>query len=348
MKNVPQISTKVGEIGRYGAAVLCVTAEEFYGAGFASGDIVTVEISGKSFTVPVGTAYTDVDNGQTVLLKIEFEERILLAVSSENGFAQKNGIRPGDAAVITMYEKGGYLQEYRRRSIEMGMERSEYPSDEAFCNFRVVRAGKIRENFIYRGFSPVNPQENRAECTDRLLSRTGVKTVINLDGEGPEECAQYPGFETSFYRTRKIVPIKMGFSSRTPEFRETVRSLTQTLLREEGPFYIHCRYGRDRTGLLCMILEALCEASLQEIMEDYMLSFECMHGLERYSEKWNYQLQKKPYSIFEELTGVRPREDMGGAEIKALMERKFLEEFGFSQQELTALENRLCGTEDHR
>ena len=39
---------------------------------------------------------------------------------------------------------------------------------------------------------------------------------------------------------------------------------------------------------------------------------------------------------------------MDGAEIRALMEQKFREEYGFSQQELTALENRLCGTENHR
>jgi len=343
MNNVPKIITKVDEIGRYGAAIFCVSAETFYNAGFASGDIVSVEIGGKTFVVPVCTAYTDVDNGQEALLKIEFEDRMLLAVSGENGFAQRNVIAPGDPAVISMKEKGAYLEEFQKRSIVMGTERSEYDSDEAFCNFRAVSAGMIRENYLYRGFSPINPQENRAEYTDRLLSQTAVKTVINLDGEGPEECAKYPGFEKSFYGTRKIIPLKMNFSTKDPGFPELLRKLADTLLTEEGPFYIHCRYGRDRTGLLCMILEALCEADLREVLEDYMLSFENIHGIERYSSKWQYQLRKKPLSILTELLGEIPQEDMSGEELRILMEKRLQEICEITEKKIRKLENRLCG-----
>jgi len=343
MSSIPRITTTVDEIGRYGAAVFCVLATEFYGAGFSSGDIVSVDLNGKTYVVPVCTAYTDVDNGQKALLKIEFEDRILLAVSGETGFAQDHDIKPGDAAVITMKDKGAYLEEFKKRSIVMGTERSEYPSDEAFCNFRAVNVGLIRENFLYRGFSPVNPQENRAEYTDRLLSKTDVKTVINLDGEDRPECAKYPGFAESFYSTRKIVPLKMIFSTKDPGFPELLRKLVKVLLEEEGPFYIHCRYGRDRTGLLCMILEALCEADLREILEDYMLSFENIHGIERYSSKWQYQLRKKPLTLLTELLGEVPEEDMSGEEARSRMEKKLREIAEIQEEELIKLENKLCG-----
>ena len=342
MEDFPVLTTDISSIGRYGAAVLSLTAEQFYGAGYASGDLVRAEMPGLSLVVPAGTSYTDVDSGQAVLLKIEFEDRMLLAVSNENGFAEKNRLRPGDPVTIRMERKEGYRKEYQLRCLTMGESREDYPSDEAFCNFRPVRAGKIKENYLYRGFSPINPTENRADQTDRLLSGTGVKTVINLDGEGSAERTAYPGYEHRYYASLNIFPVKMNFSVRDPGFADCIRRVAEILTGEEGPFYIHCRYGRDRTGLICLILEALCGAEFHEIVLDYMLSFENIHGLERYSEKWNCQAEKRVFRCFEDLTGVCPGKDMSGEELKALMEKSLMETCGFTRGMLDALEDKLC------
>jgi len=337
-----EIKTTIDEIGRYGAAVFAVTAVEFYRAGFASGDIVTVSVAEQIFEVPVGTEYTDVDNGCLILLKIEFESRMLLAVSFKNGFAQEYGIHVGDPVTVEMKEKGGYRTEYERRKLVMGTDRKDYPSDEAFCNFRAVKAGRIRENWLYRGFSPINPMENRADMTDRLLSETGVRTAINLDGESLEERMRYEGYERRHYAALTVVPIKTGFSAADPEFPGVMRKLIRSLIREEGPFYIHCRFGRDRTGLLCMALEALGEANLTEIMEDYMLSYENIHGLVRYSDRWQLQLEKKALRAFEELTGVCPDRELGGKETEELMRKRLLETCGVTEEELTLWKEKFC------
>jgi len=337
------IQTKIDDIGRYGAAVFKVTAEEFYEAGFSSGDIVTVTVGDRVFEAPVGTAYSDVDNGCLILLKIEFESRMLLAVSSQIGFAGKNGLKPGDTAMIRMKEKGGYRKEYELRKLTMGIDRQEYPSDEAFCNFRAVKAGKMKENYLYRGFSPINPMENRADLTDALLAKTNVKTAINLDGENEEERKRYDGYENRHYAGLNIVPLKTGFSALNPSFPDNIRDLIRILNREEGPFYIHCRFGRDRTGLLCMALEALCEADLGEIMEDYMLSYENIHGIKRYSDPWKLQLEKKAKRAFEELTGVYPERELTGKETEELMKKRLLENCGVTREELIAWKEKFCG-----
>ena len=40
----------------------------------------------------------------------------------------------------------------------------------------------------------------------------------------------------------------------------------------EGPYYVHCRLGTDRTGVVSAYLAALCGANWQEIAEDYQKS----------------------------------------------------------------------------
>jgi len=343
MTDRAEVKTHIDEIGRYGAAVFAVTAEEFYSAGFASGDLVCVEIGEKSFEVPVGTAYSDVDNGKMILLKIEFEKRMLLSVNNENGFAAKQGLNVGDRVTVRMKEKGGYLSEYERRKLVMGTDRAGYPSDEAFCNFRAVSAGKMKNSFLYRGFSPINPMENRSALTDALLAKTDVKTVINLDGEKEEDRRRYAGYEQSHYAKLNIIPLKTGFSAADPSFPGNMKELIGILTKEEGPFYIHCRFGRDRTGLLCMALEALCEADLGEIMEDYMLSYENIHRLEKYSDRWNLQLEKKAFRAFEELTGVYPDRNLSGKETEALMRETVIGRCRVTEEELNLWKEKFCG-----
>lgn len=45
-------------------------------------------------------------------------------------------------------------------------------------------------------------------------------------------------------------------------------------LKGEGPYYIHCMEGKDRTGFVCLLLEALAGASYEEMQRDYMLTYE--------------------------------------------------------------------------
>ena len=45
------------------------------------------------------------------------------------------------------------------------------------------------------------------------------------------------------------------------------------MIKHEGPFYIHCVEGKDRTGFVLMVIEALCGASYDEIVNDYMLTY---------------------------------------------------------------------------
>ena len=342
MNGATEIITQVDEIGRYGAAVFHVTKREFSDAGYESGDIVDLAIGGKNFTAPCGESYSDVDSHCLILLKIALDERMLLAVNNRAGFAGENGIRPGDPVVIRMREKGGYLKEYALRSVTMSGNREDYTSDEEFANFRNVLAGNIAERKLYRGFSPINPADSRNLFADRLLSETLVKTVINLDNEKECEREKYDGYQDTFYSRLTIIPVKMSFSPEESGFFDGLSSALSALSENPAPYYIHCRYSRDRTGLLCMILESLCHATLSEITEDYMLSYENIHHLERYSEKWNFQACQHVNEVLSRMTGIENIEQADAAAITDAIRSMLLLRCGLSQETLTRIEQNLC------
>lgn len=343
MSNIsPVIATEVDEIGRYGAAVLKVSAKEFFARGFEPGDIVNVKIGKKRFTMPVGTAYTDVDNHELVILKIDLDDRMLVALNYNDSFAWDNGIEPGDAARISMKEKHGYLAEYSLRSISMSGERDDYGSDEAFANFRSVEAGNIAPRRLWRGFSPINPADNRAGYADRLLSAASVKTAVNLDGENEEKRASYAGYAESFYSGLTVIPVRMTFSPEDATFAENMKKVCRGIIDNDGPYYIHCRYGRDRTGLVCIVLEGLCGASMEEISADFMKSYENIHFLTAGSDKWLFQREKRLFEPFRLLTGEEADLSADGVYISKLMKKVLTEKCGLTAEETEKLYERLC------
>lgn len=343
IEKLPVITTEVEEIGRYGAAVLKVTAEEFFSEGFEPGDLLNVDIGGRQFSMPVGTAYTDVDNHRLIILKIDMDDRMLVALNYNDAFAVDNGIRPGDRVRISVKEKHGYLEEYRLRSIYMSGDRNDYPSDEAFANFRTVCAGNIAENRLWRGFSPINPTDNRAHYADRLLSKTEVKAAVNLDGEDEETRLAYPGYPDTFYSNLTVIPVRMTFSPEDAAFGSNMRKVCRGIIDTEGPYYIHCRYGRDRTGLVCMVLEGLCGASMEEISNDFMKSYENIHFLKPGSQKWLFQREKRMFEPLEILTGEKADMGADGKQMSTLMKNVLVEKCGLTEEEICKVTDRLCG-----
>ena len=56
----------VTEIQKYGNLVLSITGSELLEAGYAYGDIATVTINGTGYDMPVGSNYSDVDQGSMI------------------------------------------------------------------------------------------------------------------------------------------------------------------------------------------------------------------------------------------------------------------------------------------
>ena len=79
------VETIVTGIQKYGNLELGMKGSAFLDAGFTYGDIVTVTLNGELYDMPVGSNYSDVDNGSMlcrVVIKAETgEDAMLLAIN---------------------------------------------------------------------------------------------------------------------------------------------------------------------------------------------------------------------------------------------------------------------------
>ena len=70
----------------------------------------------------------------------------------------------------------------------------------------------------------------------------------------------------------------MDFSQTSEYFQKKLKRGLQFIINTEGPWLIHCHAGVDRTGFVSIVLEALMGATLDEIINDYLQSFNSMYN----------------------------------------------------------------------
>lgn len=71
----------------------------------------------------------------------------------------------------------------------------------------------------------------------------------------------------------------MGSSYTSAAYQQKVAGGLRAMMNAQGPAYIHCMEGKDRTGFVCMLIEALVGASYDEMCADYMLTYRNYFGV---------------------------------------------------------------------
>ena len=142
------------------------------------------------------------------------------------------------------------------------------------------------------------------------------------------------------YRDGKVVPLAMNMNYGSEEFREKAVKGLRAMIGKTGPYYIHCTEGKDRTGFFCMLLEAVCGATYEEIVEDYMVSYNLLHkvdiNLEVGSDSLQYDLFKTRLDENLEVILNTERKDLPTADLKKKT-IEYLLDCGMSQDEIEQL-----------
>lgn len=265
---------------KFGSALLSLSQEEFEALGFALGDGCSVEFS-NGYTlsdVPYFNGYY-VRNGEPVIVAYPGDPFVRITLNNV-GIWDAAGLQEGDSVTITQVEPGKYSAIQEALGQIYSFDRGDYPSDEAFANFRAFSAGALKENFLYRGASPVDNSRCRAPYVDGLLEQNGVAFVIDL-ADSEEDMAGYfaaPDFSSEYtkdlYDNGAVVLLDMGSGYTGQAYKEKVAQGLRAALDSRGPIYIHCMEGKDRTGFVCLLLEALAGAGYDEMKADYMTTYE--------------------------------------------------------------------------
>lgn len=280
-------------VEKYGNIVLDTMSINLYAAGYRAGDVLAVTVGEHTLELPLGTNYSDVGTGKLIARDATASSSPYLVIAINMGdFAKAYGAKVGDSVKLALKTAGGYLAEYEAHQVVRTNNRADYASDEVFANFREITLGNVAPGVLYRTSSPINPEIGRAAYADKLIQAAGIKTVVNLADSKAEVEGYFTGkdfaspYYKSLYEGGSVVTLSMGVDFTAPEFKTKLKSGLEFMLANKGPYVIHCNEGKDRAGFAAILLEALMGATKEEIVADYMLSYENYYHVEKGSDQY--------------------------------------------------------------
>ena len=351
-----QIKTTIYEIAKHGNLILYMYGSDLFDKGFEHGDVVEIAIGEKKWDVPLCTSYSDVDNGVAVLRATSATDGVVLAINMGDfattaGIATKTAIdeEPGyrwdylmESTVeitITMKEEGGYREEWLIRQLVRTNERSDYAnlSDEAFANFREINTTGIGKGVLYRSSSPINPELGRNTYADKAAENAGIITVVNL----ADPSNTYEGTENTYYSTCQVVYVNLGMDFLSEATLNGIAEGMRYIINNNGPYLIHCNEGKDRAGFISSLLECLMGATLDEVIDDYMLTYYNYYCVEEGSEKYDAIVKNNLIKVLNTTFKV---DDVYKADLAAEAAAFLMEDAGLTADEVAALKGKLTIT----
>ena len=311
---ITEVTSSVKEIQKYGNLVLTIEKKDLDAMGAEYGDVFTVSFQDTEVYAPYCTNYSDVDlgsivlrnDGETLILAInmgDFATTYSIAEKVSNPdktykwIFEEGKTMEDISLLLTLTGKGEYRDEWLIHQLSRTDNREDYSSDAAFANFREIKGGKIGEGALFRSSSPINNEIGRAKYADALVKENGIRTVMNL-ADSEESIVSYMGKEdfaspyyASLFENGDVIALNMGVSFKTREFQASLSEGLTFLAYKEGPYLVHCTEGKDRAGFTSALLSALMGLTYQEIVEDYMTTYENYYHIEKGSEQ--YEAVKK-------------------------------------------------------
>ena len=331
----------------FGGVYIQTTIDDFNALGFQYGDSVDVTFS-NGYTLKDLPCYNGyyTANGEPLLVAYPGYPYIKAAINNGDDLWTVAGLSEGDTATITLNTQGKYLDIQNARDIQYTDNRDDYESDAVFANFRAVQAGEIQPDRLFRSASPCDNQHNRAPYVDKLLGEAGVQWILNLanDAENIEYYFDEPDFASPnfavLYEAGKVDAIALNMNYSSAVFREKLAAGLANMSAQTGPYLVHCTEGKDRTGFVCMLLEALCGASYQEIVDDYMLTYANYYGITETSDPNRYSVIVA--NVLDPMIRSMAGDgvDITTADLSACAVQ-FLQNAGMTDEQITALRDRL-------
>lgn len=346
----------IKQINSHGNVILNTTFDEMKAADMEVGDLITVFVGDAAYELPVGTSYTDVDSGE-MICRFDLEDsEVALAINygsfaSATGIAEKQTVEeePGyqwnvrfDKIGLLLKEKQGYLDQYNARNLSRTDAREDYPNltDEEFANFRAVSVEGIKENTLYRSSTPIEPAIGRNEYAMAAMEKAGIRSVINLD-DSVETMQSYSTYPGSFYSKCKIVNPEMSYDFESEEFGAKIKESVLFIIENDGPYLVHCKEGKDRTGILCAILESFVGASAKEVMQDYMITYSNYYHISQADDTYSIILNN---TLVKTLDGLFQMQDIEQVNLKEKA-KAYLLSTGLTEEQIDILDKKLSEKE---
>lgn len=286
----------ISSYNEYDGAMLNFTKADMDKAGFSLGDLISIAVDDKLFDVPYYDGYYT-HSGELLLVAYPSYPSICFAASN-TGLPEELRELEGHVVTIRMKEKGGCLDVQSAMSMTYSNDRNDYPtlSDAEFSNARPVSAGNIASGVLYRCSSPFTNVINRAFYVSKYLENEKVKTVLNL-ADTEENMLSYdmPPYSHTLWEEGKVILCPLKADPTAGDYNKRLIAALKELPSRPAPYVIHCMEGKDRTGYVCALLEGLCGATYEEIVADYLITYDNYYGV----------TPQKDHNVYETLVSLR-------------------------------------------
>lgn len=351
--DIPSVTCGISVWEKYNGIYLNMSVDEFNSHGFIVGDEVTLSFSNGKICehVPYLSGFVTKD-GDWVLAALAGEEKPVIGIQAHANAWTAAGVSETDTATVTLESRGKYafLDGFSR---PLSIDKSDFSSDEAFANFRPVIGGKIKENVIYRGASPVDNSQNRTTTIGELLQKYGIKTILDLGNSEEKASRMVEIYKDStevfakYYTDGDVVFADLESNYYGESFAKNLVTALNEVLRHETPVSLHCVEGKDRAGFVCMLIEALCGASYEEMKTDYLKTFENYYGTTPSSqpEESEFLTKEKFEPMLAYIAGVPGGTDVSSLSQNAFVSgaKQYLKSGGMSDAEIEELIQTICG-----
>ena len=337
----------------FGGVYLDATIDQFNNLGFAYGDSVDVVFSNgyELRDIPYFNGYY-VRVGEPLVAGYPGYPHVEVVVNYGAPLWDTAGLSENDTATVTLAKAGAYLTTQESFDIAYTNNRSDYASDEQFANFRALSGGSLKPGTAYRSASPVDNEYGRAPYVEDLMKKAGIAYDLDLS-DNADEIAKFEqeskaqsvnfSYFNGLQNTGAVGALDLSASYPTTAFAQTLCAGLVDMSQHEGPYLIHCIEGKDRTGFVCALLEALCGATYDEIVADYMITYDNYYGITKESapDKYNAIVDLNINGMLAFLAGV----DDKATDLRTISyadpARNYLKSGGMSDEQIDALVARI-------
>ena len=164
-----------------------------------------------------------------------------------------------------------------------------------------------------------------------------------------EEIAEFcaaEDFASEYYKKLydegNVIVLAMPVNFSSAEFAAGIVNGLTFLSAKEAPYLVHCTEGKDRAGFASMLIEALMGASMDEIIADYMMSYDNYYGVDAQeeTEKYNMIVEKNAIEMLKVIAGVDSAEALASADLAKGAENYLLKN-GMAAEAIEALKANL-------
>ena len=270
----PTITGKITSYNEFGAAMLDFTEADMTEAGFTLGDVISITVDDIVLIMPYYDGYYS-RNGEYLCVAYPTYPSICFTANNIGLPEELTGLE-GHTVVIKMVEKGGRLDVQTALSMSYTLDRKDYPdfTDEQFANARTSKGGRLASGVLHRSSSPFCDDINRAYYVSEYMDSEKVKTVLNLaDTEEKMKSYDMPPYSRQLWEEGNVILCPLKADPTADDFNKRLIAALKELPSRPAPYIVHCMEGKDRTGYVCALLEGLCGATYEEIVDDYLITY---------------------------------------------------------------------------